>query len=137
VPDSALSQYFSKLDAGDFKGCADLFSDDALYVRPSPSATNPDGTVTPGALAFVSGRQAIQAFFEEPGKRSFHHEIRRGITDTSSSYCEGLVISEDGAPLQLFISDALLDSDGRITRYVGLAKEVTAGEAGQLDVTAG
>jgi hypothetical protein len=130
IQDSALARYWALLDAGDFKGCADQFAEHALYVRQTVTS---DGL--PGPLGFVYGRGAILAYFEQRGKQSFHHEIRRGVVDDGWAYAEGMVVDENGTPTMLFVSNASIDRDGHITRYLGLAKGVSPEAAAQLDVS--
>src|SRR5262249_19124769 len=122
-------------DDGEIDVCADLFAEDAVYIRPTmlPDA---NGNMVPGPLAFVNGREAIRTFFVERGKQNFRHYVRRELFDESIGFVEGQVITNDGVVIQMFSANALIDSDGKIARYVALAKAITPDEGARLDASA-
>jgi hypothetical protein len=111
--DSGITRYLHHLDDGEFEEAASMFADDALYVRPASSS---DGTPS-GHLDVIVGRAAILDYFKARGPRPYRHDVYHRVTDGGTEFVAGFV---DG-PNAAMLSSATLDSDGLISRYIGLS----------------
>jgi ketosteroid isomerase-like protein len=117
---SPLDRYFTALDAGDIEATVAAFADDALYIRPSLEV--------PGTLEIAHGREELTEYFRHRGKRPFRHEVRACAVDGRDAFVEG-VATQDGKELNSFLSHAVLDEDGLITRYFALMAAVPGSTA--------
>jgi Nuclear transport factor 2 (NTF2) domain len=114
---ATMKQYFGCMDSADFVTAAEMFADDAVYLRPP---------FVPGQAAFagtgtqkIEGLPAISAFWEQRGKRATHHVIQiESITDTEW-FAEGSV-SVDDSEERLFLTHVTFNDAGLIKRFVAL-----------------
>jgi ketosteroid isomerase-like protein len=111
---SALDEYYRVLDAGDVDATLACFTDDAVYVRPRL-----DG---PG-LEFVRGRDELAVFFAARGKKPYRHFVHAHAGGTGRCFVEGTAGMEGEPPTHVFLADATIEPDGRISRYFALMSE--------------
>lgn len=108
---SALDEYYCVLDAGDVDATVACFTDDAVYVRPRL-----DGL----GLEFVRGRDELAAFFAARGKKPYRHFVRADAADGRRCFVEGTAGIEGEPPTHVFLAEATIEEDGRISRYFAL-----------------
>jgi ketosteroid isomerase-like protein len=111
---SALDEYYRVLDDGDVAATLACFTDDAVYVRPRL-----DG---PG-LEFVRGRDELAAFFAARGKKPYRHFVHAEAAAGDRCFVEGTAGMEGERPTHVFLAEATIEPDGRISRYFALMAE--------------
>jgi ketosteroid isomerase-like protein len=111
---SPLDDYYRVLDAGDVEATLACFTDDAVYVRPRL-----DG---PG-LELVRGRDELAAFFAARGKKPYRHFVHAEAGDERRCFIEGTAGMEGEPPTHVFLAEATIEPDGRISRYFALMSE--------------
>jgi len=116
---SPLDAYYHALDGGDIARTVAAFAEDAVYVRP---------TLPPAApgLELIRGRDELQRFFEERGKRPYRHFVHASAVDGERCFVEGTAGMEGEPPTHVFLVHATLDANGLITRYFALMASAPA-----------
>jgi ketosteroid isomerase-like protein len=118
-----VDRYFHALEAGDFEGAVDCFTDDVVYSHPPYRHTGIDSA--DGRITF-RGRAQLLAGFHARGRRSFEHRIltceRRGRHALFDGVVDGLPNGQVGG----FLSSMTLDDASRIRRYVSFYCEPAA-----------
>lgn len=125
LPEFPLSPYFEALDSGDTTGIPAMFTEDAIYVR--PSAPRPDSPQL-GALEVIRGRAAIEGYFERRGVLALRHYIVAAATQGQHCFVEGVVKVPDvpGVTDMVFASHARFDDSGLISWYSGFVEVVSS-----------
>jgi ketosteroid isomerase-like protein len=111
---SALDEYYRVLDEGDVDATLACFTDEAVYVRPRLEG--------PG-LEFVRGRDELAAFFAARGKKPYRHFVHADAAAGGRCFVEGTAGMEGEAPTHVFLAEATIEPDGRISRYFALMAE--------------
>lgn len=119
---SSLDQYYRVLDAGDVEATVACFTDDAVYVRPRLAGPDSDGC----GLEFVRGRDELAAFFAVRGKKPYRHHVHAQAGDGRRCFVEGTAGMEGEPPTHVFLADATIEADGRISRYFALMSQAPA-----------
>jgi hypothetical protein len=117
TPGSAIDkihEYFHALDEHRFEDAAACFSTDTVYSHPPYKDPDVGG---PGRAAFV-GRDALLAAFHRRGRQPIDHRIVLHIQRGPHLMLEGVVNDTGGSLLGSFVSEATLDDEGLIRRYV-------------------
>ncbi len=118
-----VDRYFRALDAGDFEGAADCFSDDVVYSHPPYRHTGIDSA--DGRITF-QGRDELLAGFNARGRRSFGHRILTCELRGSYGLFDGVVEGLPNGNVGGFLSTMTLDGEGRIRRYLSFYCEPAA-----------
>ena len=116
---SLANRYFTCLEAGDFVGAADCFTDSAGYSHPA-YAEEPLGAGRHEAF----GREEILALFRRRGTRATRHEITTVAQVDQRCFISGIVKDADagGAIVCSFVSESVVDlGSGRFAEYVAYA----------------
>jgi kynurenine formamidase len=110
--EAALRSYLAHMDAGDYAAAIEMFSPDAVYVRPviSASASLP-------RLTELAGRQAILRSWEERGRRNIVHDIGSLVCDGAEAFVEGTA-TLDGAHTLHFCTYARFDDGGKVEHLI-------------------
>ena len=111
---SALDEYYRVLDAGDVGATLACFTEDAVYMRPRL-----DG---PG-LELVRGRDELAAFFTARGKKPYRHFVHADAAAGGRCFVEGTAGIAGEPPTHVFLAEATIEPDGRISRYFALMAE--------------
>jgi ketosteroid isomerase-like protein len=114
---SVLDEYYGVLDAGDVDATLACFTDDAVYIRPRL-----DG---PG-LEVIRGRGDLAAFFTARGKKDYRHFVHVQVVDDRRCFVEGTAGTGDEPPTHVFLAEATIEPDGRISRYFALMSDAPA-----------
>jgi ketosteroid isomerase-like protein len=118
-----VDRYFHALDAGDFDGAVDCFSDDVVYSHPPYRHTGIDSAE--GRITF-RGRAELLAGFNARGRRSFAHRILTCELRGSYGLFDGVVEGLPNGNVGGFLSTMTLDGEGRIRRYLSFYCEPAA-----------
>jgi hypothetical protein len=125
----AVERYLTSLDAYDLDRVMDVFSEDAIYIKPR---FLPGGEPT-GDLVAAIGHDEIRQYFVERGPRTIRHLMRSIIRAGNVEHFEGLLAGIGVDPESAYIGSAILDAQGRIERYVCCAMSVTEGSKTALE----
>lgn len=127
--EAALRSYLAHMDAGDYTAAIEVFSPEAVYVRPVISA----GASLP-QMTELAGRQAILRSWEERGRRNIVHEIGSLVCDGTEAFVEGTA-TLDGTHTLHFCTYARFDEGGKVERLVAhSAPSGSASGVGKADV---
>ncbi len=108
---------------------ADVFTEDAIYVRPRFQPGVDGGPPTFGDLVIVRGRVAILESFRKRGKQAYRHVVLATAEAGDRCFVE-MTLAGYGSGLQS-VAVAELE-DGLIRRYVALAAPVAPDAAREL-----
>jgi ketosteroid isomerase-like protein len=112
-----LDAYYRAVDAGDVGATLACFTEDAVYVRPS---------LTRPGLEYVRGREELEAFFVARGKQPHRHRVVESAVADGHCFVEGVAGIDGAPPTHTFLVSAVIESDGRISRYLALMAETPA-----------
>ena len=110
---SPLDAYYRALDDGHIERTVAAFTDDAVYVRPTLPPAEP-------GLEVIRGREELQRFFQERGRRPYRHFVHASAVDGERCFVEGTAGIEGEPPTHLFLVHATVDTNGLIARYFAL-----------------
>jgi SnoaL-like domain len=108
-----MKKYFAATDSSDVVAAAQMFADDAVYLRsPLPGSDSTE-------LIRLDGLRAIVEFWKSRGQRVIRHTILADSASDNDWFGEGEAAGDNG-PTRRFLVHATFNSDGLISRYVAL-----------------
>jgi ketosteroid isomerase-like protein len=114
----ALERYFLRLEAGDFEGAVECFSDQVLYAYPQDE---------PGrARPIRVGRRRLLEAFVERGPRPWRHRVLTAVQRGRNCLVEGDVLGLPAERSGGWIAGLTLDGEGLIERYCAFYAEPAA-----------
>ena len=131
---SPLTTYFQALDDADFEKAIALFAPDCTYIRQLPPLPNSPKL---GDMEIIVGRDEVYAFFQRRGRIPHRHTLRLAASQDNRCFVEGVVAVTDvpGITDMLFLSSAILDDEGLIVRYTGVATVLSEEKSAAVEGT--
>jgi len=129
VQSSVLGKFFAGLDRADVEGCAELLAKDVQFSRLGIDRSKVGDSQGASKLDTTVGREAMIELLRNRGTQPYTHELVRGIVTKDYVVAEGIIITKEGATAMVFLSQAQLDAEGRIARYITLSQSLTPTEA--------
>jgi hypothetical protein len=129
---SPLAAYFEALDETDFDRAICVFAEKCVYIRQLPPL--PDSPAL-GDMEIIEGRDNVYAFFQRRGPIPHRHSLRLSAVDGRRCFVEGVVAVSDvpGVTNLLFVASAILNDEGLILRYTGVATSLSADKAARIE----